>query len=146
MNYDPTFLAKKKKNQKYIARCCFMLWLAAELLASGATYILDHIKNLLIVSCAVSDSVELGGSDRWWCIPTYSSREGSPEPVTSEGPGSVWCSPCSVGFLLPMQALFIDNWRVLHGREAFTGYRQLCGCYLTRDDVLNTARLLGLQA
>lgn len=49
-------------------------------------------------------------------------------------------------FLLPLQALFIDNWRVLHGREAFTGYRQLCGCYLTRDDVLNTARLLGLQA
>ncbi|KAI1234642.1 hypothetical protein IHE44_0003014 [Lamprotornis superbus] len=43
-------------------------------------------------------------------------------------------------------ALFVDNWRVLHGREAFTGYRQLCGCYLTRDDVLNTARLLGLQA
>lgn len=47
---------------------------------------------------------------------------------------------------LLLQALFIDNWRVLHGREAFTGYRQLCGCYLTRDDVLNTARLLGLQA
>uniref|UniRef100_A0A669PFW5 Trimethyllysine dioxygenase, mitochondrial n=1 Tax=Phasianus colchicus TaxID=9054 RepID=A0A669PFW5_PHACC len=48
--------------------------------------------------------------------------------------------------LKPGKALFIDNWRVLHGREAFTGYRQLCGCYLTRDDVLNTARLLGLQA
>ncbi|XP_023972510.1 trimethyllysine dioxygenase, mitochondrial isoform X4 [Physeter macrocephalus] len=44
------------------------------------------------------------------------------------------------------QVLFIDNWRVLHGRESFTGYRQLCGCSLTRDDVLNTARLLGLQA
>ena len=49
-------------------------------------------------------------------------------------------------FSLRLQALFVDNWRVLHGREAFTGYRQLCGCYLTRDDVLNTARLLGLQA
>ncbi|NXC92168.1 TMLH protein, partial [Cercotrichas coryphoeus] len=48
--------------------------------------------------------------------------------------------------LKPGKALFVDNWRVLHGREAFTGYRQLCGCYLTRDDVLNTARLLGLQA
>ncbi|XP_035753930.1 trimethyllysine dioxygenase, mitochondrial [Egretta garzetta] len=48
--------------------------------------------------------------------------------------------------LKPGKALFIDNWRVLHGREAFTGYRQLCGCYLTRDDVLNTARVLGLQA
>ncbi|XP_078236880.1 trimethyllysine dioxygenase, mitochondrial isoform X2 [Pogona vitticeps] len=48
--------------------------------------------------------------------------------------------------LKPGKALFVDNWRVLHGRESFTGYRQLCGCYLTRDDVLNTARFLGLQA
>ncbi|XP_031301769.2 trimethyllysine dioxygenase, mitochondrial isoform X3 [Camelus dromedarius] len=48
--------------------------------------------------------------------------------------------------LKPGRVLFVDNWRVLHGRESFTGYRQLCGCYLTRDDVLNTARLLGLQA
>ncbi|XP_035306029.1 trimethyllysine dioxygenase, mitochondrial isoform X5 [Cricetulus griseus] len=48
--------------------------------------------------------------------------------------------------LKPGKVLFIDNWRVLHGRESFTGYRQLCGCYLTRDDVLNTARLLGLRA
>ncbi|XP_006876908.1 PREDICTED: trimethyllysine dioxygenase, mitochondrial [Chrysochloris asiatica] len=48
--------------------------------------------------------------------------------------------------LKPGRVLFIDNWRVLHGRESFTGYRQLCGCYLTRDDMLNTARLLGLQA
>ncbi|KAM9576800.1 trimethyllysine dioxygenase, mitochondrial isoform 3-T8 [Trichechus inunguis] len=48
--------------------------------------------------------------------------------------------------LKPGRVLFIDNWRVLHGRESFTGYRQLCGCYLTRDDVLNTARFLGLQA
>ncbi|XP_064227589.1 trimethyllysine dioxygenase, mitochondrial isoform X3 [Aotus nancymaae] len=48
--------------------------------------------------------------------------------------------------LKPGRVLFIDNWRVLHGREGFTGYRQLCGCYLSRDDVLNTARLLGLQA
>lgn len=61
-------------------------------------------------------------------------------------PARCGAHPVLLAFLLPMQALFIDNWRVLHGREAFTGYRQLCGCYLTRDDVLNTARLLGLQA
>uniref|UniRef100_A0A4W5KWA9 Trimethyllysine dioxygenase, mitochondrial n=1 Tax=Hucho hucho TaxID=62062 RepID=A0A4W5KWA9_9TELE len=48
--------------------------------------------------------------------------------------------------LKPGKVLFIDNWRVMHGRESFTGLRQLCGCYLTRDDVLNTARSLGLQA
>lgn len=44
------------------------------------------------------------------------------------------------------QVIFIDNWRVMHGREAFTGMRQLCGCYLTRDDVLSAARCFGLQA
>ncbi|XP_073497489.1 trimethyllysine dioxygenase, mitochondrial [Phyllobates terribilis] len=48
--------------------------------------------------------------------------------------------------LKPGKVLFVDNWRVLHGRESFTGYRQLCGCYLTRDDVLNTARLMGLKS
>ncbi|XP_037543592.1 trimethyllysine dioxygenase, mitochondrial [Nematolebias whitei] len=48
--------------------------------------------------------------------------------------------------LNPGKVVFIDNWRVLHGRESFTGLRQLCGCYLTRDDVLSLARCLGLQA
>ncbi|KAJ8266890.1 hypothetical protein GJAV_G00135840 [Gymnothorax javanicus] len=48
--------------------------------------------------------------------------------------------------LKPGKVLFIDNWRVLHGRESFTGLRQLCGCYLTRDDVLSKARSLGMKA
>ncbi|XP_061596935.1 trimethyllysine dioxygenase, mitochondrial [Cololabis saira] len=48
--------------------------------------------------------------------------------------------------LNPGKVVFIDNWRVLHGRESFTGLRQLCGCYLTRDDVLSAARCFGLQA
>ncbi|XP_070773845.1 trimethyllysine dioxygenase, mitochondrial [Enoplosus armatus] len=48
--------------------------------------------------------------------------------------------------LNPGKVIFIDNWRVMHGRESFTGLRQLCGCYLTRDDVLSTARCFGLQA
>ncbi|KAM4696544.1 trimethyllysine dioxygenase, mitochondrial-like [Rhinophrynus dorsalis] len=48
--------------------------------------------------------------------------------------------------LNPGKVLFIDNWRVLHGRESFTGYRLLSGCYLPRDDVLNISRLLGLKA
>ncbi|XP_043995622.1 trimethyllysine dioxygenase, mitochondrial [Gambusia affinis] len=48
--------------------------------------------------------------------------------------------------LTPGKVIFIDNWRVLHGRESFTGLRQLCGCYLTRDDVLSAARYFGLQA
>lgn len=48
--------------------------------------------------------------------------------------------------LNPGTVIFIDNWRVMHGRESFTGLRQLCGCYLTRDDVLSAARGFGLQA
>uniref|UniRef100_A0A8C6UF39 Trimethyllysine dioxygenase, mitochondrial n=1 Tax=Neogobius melanostomus TaxID=47308 RepID=A0A8C6UF39_9GOBI len=47
--------------------------------------------------------------------------------------------------LKPGTVLFIDNWRVMHGRESFTGHRQVCGCYMTRDDVLSAARVLGLQ-
>lgn len=48
--------------------------------------------------------------------------------------------------LTPGKVIFIDNWRVMHGRDSFTGLRQLCGCYLTRDDVLSSARVFGLQA
>nr|XP_046267316.1 trimethyllysine dioxygenase, mitochondrial isoform X2 [Scatophagus argus] len=48
--------------------------------------------------------------------------------------------------LTPGKVIFIDNWRVMHGRESFTGLRQLCGCYLTRDDVLSSARSFGLRA
>ncbi|XP_068188284.1 trimethyllysine dioxygenase, mitochondrial-like [Antennarius striatus] len=48
--------------------------------------------------------------------------------------------------LTPGRMVFLDNWRVLHGRESFTGQRELWGCYLTRDDVLSSARCFGLQA
>ncbi|KAG7265816.1 hypothetical protein CRUP_004270 [Coryphaenoides rupestris] len=48
--------------------------------------------------------------------------------------------------LTPGKVVFIDNWRVMHGRDSFTGLRQVCGCYLPRDDVLSTARTLGLLA
>ncbi|XP_013871879.1 trimethyllysine dioxygenase, mitochondrial [Austrofundulus limnaeus] len=48
--------------------------------------------------------------------------------------------------LSPGRVIFIDNWRVLHGRESFTGLRQMCGCYLTRDDILSAARCFDLQA
>ncbi|SCU99058.1 LADA_0H17304g1_1 [Lachancea dasiensis] len=43
--------------------------------------------------------------------------------------------------LSPGKILVFDNWRVLHARNSFTGYRRLCGSYLTRDDFL--ARLRG---
>ncbi len=40
----------------------------------------------------------------------------------------------------PGMVLFIDNWRVLHGRSGFTGYRELCGCFLNRDEWLGKLR------
>jgi alpha-ketoglutarate-dependent taurine dioxygenase len=46
--------------------------------------------------------------------------------------------------LRPGTVVFIDNWRVLHGRSSFSGRRTMCGCYLTRDDWRNRARLLGV--
>ncbi|XP_061183408.1 trimethyllysine dioxygenase, mitochondrial-like [Saccostrea echinata] len=47
--------------------------------------------------------------------------------------------------LKPGMVLFVDNWRVMHGRSAFTGRRRVSGCYLPRDDWFGHARLLGLQ-
>lgn len=46
--------------------------------------------------------------------------------------------------LNPGMILIVDNWRVMHGRAAFTGRRDMCGCYLPRDDWLSKARVLGL--
>jgi trimethyllysine dioxygenase len=34
----------------------------------------------------------------------------------------------------PGRAVIVDNWRVMHGRSSFTGYRRLCGAYLNWDD------------
>ncbi len=46
--------------------------------------------------------------------------------------------------LRPGNILFVDNWRVLHGRSAYTGNRSVCGCYLPRDDWIGKARIIGL--
>ncbi|KAI0457074.1 Clavaminate synthase-like protein [Xylaria acuta] len=36
--------------------------------------------------------------------------------------------------LEPGKVLIFNNWRVLHGRSAFTGQRRICGGYINRDD------------
>ncbi|XP_038213304.1 trimethyllysine dioxygenase, mitochondrial-like [Zerene cesonia] len=46
--------------------------------------------------------------------------------------------------LKPGFILVFDNFRVLHGRTAFTGKRVLWGCYVSRADWLDKARTLGL--
>ena len=34
----------------------------------------------------------------------------------------------------PGDAMLFDNWRVLHGRTAYTGHRHLCGAYINHED------------
>ncbi|KAI1342059.1 trimethyllysine dioxygenase [Xylariaceae sp. FL0016] len=42
--------------------------------------------------------------------------------------------------LKPGNLLIFDNWRVLHGRAAFTGIRRICGAYINRDDFISRWR------
>jgi trimethyllysine dioxygenase len=44
--------------------------------------------------------------------------------------------------LQPGNALLFDNWRVLHGRLAYTGKRTLCGAYLNHEDFESRLRTL----
>ncbi|XP_072941634.1 trimethyllysine dioxygenase, mitochondrial-like [Epargyreus clarus] len=46
--------------------------------------------------------------------------------------------------LTPGTVMVMDNFRLLHGRTAFTGNRVLCGSYVSRSDWLDRARSLGL--
>ena len=45
-------------------------------------------------------------------------------------------------FLQPGDAVIFDNWRVLHGRRAYSGKRVFHGCYHDRDDILSHRRVL----
>ena len=42
--------------------------------------------------------------------------------------------------------LLFDNWRVLHARDAYVGYRRLAGVYLNKEDVDSRLRFLRSQA
>ncbi|KAF3892879.1 Trimethyllysine dioxygenase TmlH [Trichophyton interdigitale] len=44
--------------------------------------------------------------------------------------------------LEPGTPLIFDNWRILHGRSAFTGKRRMCGGYINHDDFISRYRLL----
>lgn len=46
--------------------------------------------------------------------------------------------------LKPGRMLVFDNWRVLHGRAAFTGKRRMCGGYINRDDFISKFRMTNL--
>ncbi|KAL8730880.1 MAG: hypothetical protein Q9166_003807 [cf. Caloplaca sp. 2 TL-2023] len=44
--------------------------------------------------------------------------------------------------LKPGTVLTFDNWRVLHGRSAFTGEREMCGAYTNMDDFISRWKTL----
>jgi len=48
--------------------------------------------------------------------------------------------------LLPGSVLLFDNWRVLHARDAYRGYRRLAGVYLNKEDVESRLRVLRRRA
>jgi trimethyllysine dioxygenase len=48
--------------------------------------------------------------------------------------------------LLPGSVLLFDNWRVLHARDAYVGYRRLAGVYLNREDLESRLRSLRARA
>ncbi|KAF1959845.1 Trimethyllysine dioxygenase [Byssothecium circinans] len=43
--------------------------------------------------------------------------------------------------LKPGTIVIFDNWRVLHGRSAFTGKRRICGGYINRDDWISKFKM-----
>lgn len=47
--------------------------------------------------------------------------------------------------LKPGTLLFVDNWRVLHGRSSFTGTRQFCTSYISRREWTNVAKRYNLM-
>ena len=44
--------------------------------------------------------------------------------------------------LKPGRAVMINNWRVMHGRAAFTGFRRVCGSYHGWDDYKSRFRII----
>jgi trimethyllysine dioxygenase len=47
--------------------------------------------------------------------------------------------------LEPGSLVLFDNWRLLHARDAYQGYRRLAGAYLNKEDVESRLRVLRLR-
>ncbi|HEY4164879.1 MAG TPA: trimethyllysine dioxygenase [Dongiaceae bacterium] len=48
--------------------------------------------------------------------------------------------------LTPGSLVLFDNWRLLHARDAYQGYRRLAGAYLNKEDVESRLRVLRMKA
>ena len=53
---------------------------------------------------------------------------------------------CEVAVDVLTNGAVFDNWRVLHGREAFTGKRRMCGGYIARDDFISKFKATNMSA
>ncbi len=47
--------------------------------------------------------------------------------------------------LLPGSVVFFDNWRVLHARDEYSGYRRLAGTYHNKEDIESRLRVLRMR-
>lgn len=47
--------------------------------------------------------------------------------------------------LEPGTVLFIDNWRVMHGRASFQGKRTMTGCYVGRTEFMSRANIKNMS-
>lgn len=52
-------------------------------------------------------------------------------------PAMQWCRRLQTG-----EAMLFDNWRLLHGRRAYTGQREMAGGYVNREDYESRLRRL----
>ena len=43
--------------------------------------------------------------------------------------------------LKPGELLIFNNWRVMHGRGAFSGIRKMAGCYINKEDFDSCCRM-----
>lgn len=46
--------------------------------------------------------------------------------------------------LKPGTVVIFNNWRLLHGRAAYTGKRKMTGCYVSRTEFMSVARRMGI--
>lgn len=46
--------------------------------------------------------------------------------------------------LKPGTVVIFNNWRLLHGRAAYSGQREMTGCYISRTEFLSVARTMGI--
>lgn len=46
--------------------------------------------------------------------------------------------------LKPGTVVIFNNWRLMHGRAAYSGQRKMTGCYVSRTEFLSVARTMGI--